>query len=78
MLKQFQDEMLHWKTLAKKHLMFLWFKSGDFNISDIFYKNPKPKLIAIFAVITHRTYARGVDYSKLSWDRAFFNVVRYK
>ena len=36
--KQFPDEMLHQKTLAKKATFIFWFQVGDLKISDIFYK----------------------------------------
>ena len=36
LLKQFEDEIIKWKTLAKKYSMFFWFKFWDY-----FEKNPK-------------------------------------
>ena len=38
LLKQFQDEMLQWKILAKKTVNISWFNVRDFNILDIIYK----------------------------------------
>ena len=55
--KQFQDEMLHQKKIAKDPLDFFWFKAGDFNISDIFYKIKKNlNKGLVFLATTHWTY----------------------
>ena len=36
--KQFQDEIVHQKTFAKKHLICFWHLVEDIKISNIFYK----------------------------------------
>ena len=55
--KQFPDEILHQKTLKKTPHLF-WFKVGDINISDIFYKIQNFNRLPVFPVITHWTYTR--------------------
>ena len=49
LLKQFQDEMLQMKTLAKKQSMFLVQSSGFQHFRHNLKKNQKPKIMAIFS-----------------------------
>ena len=48
--KEFQDEVVHQKTLTKKAPDLFWFLFVYFNISDIFLQNLKFKLMTGFPV----------------------------
>ena len=74
LLKQFQDKMLQWKTLAKKNLNVFWFKVWDFNISDVIYEiRNLNKWHFSPPVITHLNYT-----CLSSWALVIFAILSNK
>ena len=54
--KQFPDEMVHQKTLAKKAPIFFWFQVWDLTILGSFYKSQNFNWRPVCPVLTHWTY----------------------
>ena len=74
--KQFMDEMLHQKTLAKKAPIVFGFQVWDLNISDIFYKSQKFNWWPVCPVITHWTYTCLSPWAMCPWQISCLRICR--